>query len=480
MSGTAGRKARSMRPGRATLLTPWAPLSDDGSAAAESEIRALTDRESDGVLRDSIRGWQTPGGRGRGPRGPHRCGCRRILRQGEIPVAVHCADSTADRPQIVLLSGHLCIQDRPTVQVVTRIHDREGFFASAADIYRESTIDAVRAAWPGAAAALSDLDSDPRLVMTSKCIHNRCRALLGEAVRRAPGAGAEDVMRSIEASHRRHGGLGRGFHDGPAARAGMWSAASWLSYARILSAAVAWSSMESDPRFANAAEAGAFWLYTETATGRLIGPGATNPSRLAAAADECLGGRSAYDRMLETVSSGTVNGPVAACFAGAQAADGVCALMAPGTAARPFTVEQALRHWRDRDICDADVHHLFPLAYVKRTLGGGGTERPNALANSAITDKARNRIAQNRAPSDYWPEWASIAEDRIGADGVRRHMAHHCLAPGWHEQDYPGFVAGRSEAIAARLQSHWLRLRRSLDGTAAGARGVTPQRMVPQ
>ena len=456
----------AMRPGRATEATPWVPTSPDGSPAISWQVRRLTEIEVDGILCDTKRGFRGPG-ESRRHRGSRWCGCRRQLRQSEIPVAVVCADSGSDAPVATLLSGHRLIPDRrlsdTPVQIITQVHDKDSFFTEASDIYRESVFDAVRAVWPVTAAALQSLDGDERLVTTSKCLHNRCRALLGDAVRRAPvDAGPDRVLESVARAHRLHGGLGRGFYDGPASCARTWSVTTWMSYAIVLSGAVAWAAMDSDGSYSSPAASGALWMYTEACANKPIAAGVSRPAELHTASEDCMRNLPVATTAAEAVTNGSVKGPVAACFAAAQAAAGASVLMGVGEAG-DRSVAGALRNWTDRAECDADVHHLFPLAYARRFKGIAG--RLNALANSSITDRGQNSLAGHRSPRDYWVQWASRAEDRLGAGAVAAHMDHHCLEPGWHEEGYDSFIARRIPAMASLIQTHWLRLRRESAGT---------------
>ncbi len=88
-------------------------------------------------------------------------------------------------------------------------------------------------------------------------------------------------------------------------------------------------------------------------------------------------------------------------------------------------------------------HHLFPRGYLRK-VGITDLREVNQIANFALVEWVDNIEISDRAPSDYYPEYAA----RFKPDELSEMVYWHALPEGWTEMPYREFLAARREAIA--------------------------------
>lgn len=92
-------------------------------------------------------------------------------------------------------------------------------------------------------------------------------------------------------------------------------------------------------------------------------------------------------------------------------------------------------------------HHLFPVAFLKES-GVEETREINQIANFTLVEWGENGEITDRAPSDYYPEYA----DRFSELELARMHHYHALAPGWHQMAYQDFLEDRRLRIATVIK----------------------------
>jgi len=88
-------------------------------------------------------------------------------------------------------------------------------------------------------------------------------------------------------------------------------------------------------------------------------------------------------------------------------------------------------------------HHLFPVGYLR----GRGIEETrviNQTANFTLIEWGDNGEITDRAPDDYYPEYAARFSER----DLQRMHHFHALPKGWHEMDYVPFLEERRHLMA--------------------------------
>lgn len=98
-------------------------------------------------------------------------------------------------------------------------------------------------------------------------------------------------------------------------------------------------------------------------------------------------------------------------------------------------------------------HHLFPVGYLKQT-GVEETRMINQTANFTLVEWGENGEITDRAPSDYYPEFAS----RFTELELARMLRYHALAPNWYAMAYPEFLEDRRARIAGVVRDAYSRL----------------------
>ena len=100
---------------------------------------------------------------------------------------------------------------------------------------------------------------------------------------------------------------------------------------------------------------------------------------------------------------------------------------------------------------DLDVHHIFPVSFLKRQLGVQDSKLINSLANQTLIASETNRMISNKAPSAYLED----LEQKLGDDMPRLLRAHFIddeALEAMRRDDYEAFVTARSRAIAREIQ----------------------------
>jgi len=93
-------------------------------------------------------------------------------------------------------------------------------------------------------------------------------------------------------------------------------------------------------------------------------------------------------------------------------------------------------------------HHLFPQAWLKRN-GYPDVYQTNQIANYAMVEWPDNSDISDRAPAEYWPQFAN----RYSADEWAAIKFWHALPDGWEVMPYERFLAERRKLIAAATQA---------------------------
>jgi hypothetical protein len=92
-------------------------------------------------------------------------------------------------------------------------------------------------------------------------------------------------------------------------------------------------------------------------------------------------------------------------------------------------------------------HHLFPVAYLKAS-GIEETREINQIANFTLVEWGENGEITDRAPADYYPEYAR----RFTELELARMHHYHALAPGWQHMTYEAFLADRRIRLAGVIR----------------------------
>lgn len=107
-------------------------------------------------------------------------------------------------------------------------------------------------------------------------------------------------------------------------------------------------------------------------------------------------------------------------------------------------------------------HHLFPKAYLQRT-GIQSRRDINQIANYALLEWPDNIEISDRAPSDYYPDFAA----RYQGDELREASFWHALEEGWHDLPYDQFLERRRRGIAAVIRRGFESLSETADTASA-------------
>ena len=98
-------------------------------------------------------------------------------------------------------------------------------------------------------------------------------------------------------------------------------------------------------------------------------------------------------------------------------------------------------------------HHLFPVGYL-RSLGVTEIRETNQIANFALLEWGDNGEITDRAPSDYFPEYAARVPE-----GDRTEMLRlHALPEGWVDMPYRTFLETRRAKIAEIIRQGFERV----------------------
>jgi hypothetical protein len=92
-------------------------------------------------------------------------------------------------------------------------------------------------------------------------------------------------------------------------------------------------------------------------------------------------------------------------------------------------------------------HHLFPVAFLKQT-GVEETRDINQIANFTLVEWGENGEITDRAPADYFPEFAQ----RFTELELARMHHYHALGPGWQHMTYEAFLADRRIRLAGVIK----------------------------
>ena len=79
----------------------------------------------------------------------------------------------------------------------------------------------------------------------------------------------------------------------------------------------------------------------------------------------------------------------------------------------------------------------------------------NQAANFALVEWIDNVEASDKAPSDYYPEYAA----RFNDDELKQMCYWHALPDGWTQMSYPDFLAARRVAMAGVIRDGFGRLK---------------------
>ena len=88
-------------------------------------------------------------------------------------------------------------------------------------------------------------------------------------------------------------------------------------------------------------------------------------------------------------------------------------------------------------------HHLFPVNFLKKN-GFEETRMINQTANFALVEWGDNGVITDRAPADYFPEYAA----RFSAADLEGMLHVHALPAGWQNMTYETFLEERRRRMA--------------------------------
>jgi len=100
---------------------------------------------------------------------------------------------------------------------------------------------------------------------------------------------------------------------------------------------------------------------------------------------------------------------------------------------------------------DLDVHHIFPVGFLKRHMGVQDSKVINSLANQTLIASETNRAISNKAPSEYLED----LKRKLGDDLprlLRAHFIDEDALDAMRRDDYEAFLIARSRAIAREVQ----------------------------
>lgn len=101
----------------------------------------------------------------------------------------------------------------------------------------------------------------------------------------------------------------------------------------------------------------------------------------------------------------------------------------------------------------AERHHLFPKAYLAKQ-DITDTRIVNQIANYALVSWDDNTSISDKAPEEYYPEYAS----RFQEGKIDRMMYWHALPDKWYEMDYKDFLDERRKMMAKVIRDGYERL----------------------
>ena len=119
-----------------------------------------------------------------------------------------------------------------------------------------------------------------------------------------------------------------------------------------------------------------------------------------------------------------------------------------------------VRQWTDptaTSIRNVEIHHIFPRAYLRDTLGYTDVKRINQVANYAPTDWVTNQAIADASPTDYWPQ-LRIERFPQGGPSLDRQYLWYALAEGWEAMDYEDFLRERRRLMAQVVREGFTRL----------------------
>ena len=101
-------------------------------------------------------------------------------------------------------------------------------------------------------------------------------------------------------------------------------------------------------------------------------------------------------------------------------------------------------------------HHIFPRAYLRKTLGVRDNKDINQIANMALVEWADNIDISDDAPAVYWP--AQLAKKHLSAEVLARQAELHALPDGWQHMTYPDFLTQRRVLMGGVVKQAYERL----------------------
>ncbi len=119
-----------------------------------------------------------------------------------------------------------------------------------------------------------------------------------------------------------------------------------------------------------------------------------------------------------------------------------------------------VRQWTDptaTSIRNVEIHHIFPRAYLRDTLGYTDTKRINQVANYAPIDWVTNQAISYASPSEYWPQ---IQQERYpqGGPSLDRQHVWFALPENWSTMAYEDFLHERRRLMAQVVKEGFARL----------------------
>lgn len=100
-----------------------------------------------------------------------------------------------------------------------------------------------------------------------------------------------------------------------------------------------------------------------------------------------------------------------------------------------------------------ELHHLYPKAYLKESLGLK-QKQINQVANYAFIEWTDNMDISDEAPSQYYPEMTAGKEE----SEIRKMEAEHALPIGWENMNYESFLSYRRKNMAQIIKKGYEKL----------------------
>ncbi|GAA4918990.1 hypothetical protein GCM10023223_44160 [Stackebrandtia albiflava] len=101
-------------------------------------------------------------------------------------------------------------------------------------------------------------------------------------------------------------------------------------------------------------------------------------------------------------------------------------------------------------------HHLFPKAYLEKSLDITDRRQTNHIANMALVDWSDNISISDRAPAEYWPE--QCRANGLDGEELAAQEYWHALPADWTTLPYSDFLRQRQRLMAQVVRDGYAKL----------------------